>query len=249
MWARRVPVELSEPHCLNEPPLSIKYRPTLHFSPSSLPKMSSAVITPETKDTPSLTVTISKLSSSSPFPSPGSPFFPPPIPSAHEYAPIPLPSSKRRSTESRMMNVGSNKTDHESAASVDPLVDASSVASPTAAGKTSGPETEPQSTLDKREEGTSITGGGITNGLVEAVRRCARAAAWIQTDCERPSDDTDSTQCRSRRYIELRRWHVHLALALNPALELPKPTCSHSHHSASILFPRLADRERQIAIG
>ncbi|KAF8485384.1 hypothetical protein DFH94DRAFT_624645, partial [Russula ochroleuca] len=71
-------------------------------------------------DTPSLTVTISKLSSSSPFPSPGSPFFPPPIPSAHEYAPIPLPSSKRRSTESRMMNVGSNKTDHESAASQSP---------------------------------------------------------------------------------------------------------------------------------
>ncbi|KAI0246774.1 hypothetical protein BJV78DRAFT_1348636 [Lactifluus subvellereus] len=56
--------------------------------------MSSAVITPDTKDTPSLTVTINRLSPSSPFPSPGSPFLPPPIPSAHEYALI-SPASKQ----------------------------------------------------------------------------------------------------------------------------------------------------------
>src|SRR6267154_985950 len=151
--------------------------------------MTSAVITPETKglcpeavhssiatkslshsplssllpDTPLLTVAVNKLSSSSPFPSPGSPFFPPPIPSAHEYAPIP-PLTKRRSTESRMMNVGS-KTDHESATSSDPLVDATSVAAPTSpADKTSGCA----STLDKRgeRENTNITSNGISNGLV-----------------------------------------------------------------------------------
>jgi len=88
-----------------------------------------------------------------------------------------------------MMNVGSNKTDHESP---DPLVDATSVPAPTAAGKTSGAATGPQSTtLDaKREEGTKniITGEGIGNGLVGSF-----AGTLEQPDSSKPTVNGQTT--------------------------------------------------------
>lgn len=135
--------------------------------------MTSAVIGPETKDTtPSLTVTVNRLSiSSSPFPSPGSPFFPPPILSPHEYA-VMSSTTKRRSTDSRM-NAGNNTgSNHESA---HPSAHQNHPATPTvtaaglAAGKPSTTESQdrkPAAGDDKKDKGADLSGRGADQDVI-----------------------------------------------------------------------------------
>ncbi|KAI9455770.1 hypothetical protein BJY52DRAFT_620359 [Lactarius psammicola] len=129
--------------------------------------MTSAVISPDSKDTtPSLTVTVNRLSvSSSPFPSPGSPFFPPPILSPHEYA-VMSSTSKRRSTDSRM-NAGSNG--HESAppsvhqnhpAATTVTAAGVAVGKPSGATTTESQDRKPAAGDDKENKGIDHRGRG-----------------------------------------------------------------------------------------
>ena len=117
--------------------------------------------TPDT--TPSLTVAVNRLSiSSSPFPSPGSPFFPPPILSPHEYA-VMSSTTKRRSTDSRM-NAGNNiGTNHESAPPSAHPAAPTVTAAGLATGKPSTTESQdrkPAAGDDKMDKGTDHLGRG-----------------------------------------------------------------------------------------
>ncbi|KAH9012238.1 hypothetical protein EDB83DRAFT_2446300 [Lactarius deliciosus] len=125
----------------------------------------------DTKDTLTVTVKVS----SSPFPSPGSPFFPPPVLSPHEYA-VMSSTSKRRSTDSRM-NAGNNiaKCHHDSAESAPhqnlpatPTVTATGVAAgkPSSAATTESQDRKSTAGNDKEDKGMDHRRGADMDVIV-----------------------------------------------------------------------------------
>ncbi|KAH9022588.1 hypothetical protein EDB84DRAFT_1580590 [Lactarius hengduanensis] len=138
----------------------------------------------DTKDTTSsLNVTINRLSvSSSPFPSPGSPFFPPPVLSPHEYA-VMSSTSKRRSTDSRM-NAGNNigNGHHDSAPHQNLPATPTVTAAGVAAGKPPSAATESQDRKsaagdDKEDKGTDHCRGADMDVIVNLNGRGHNAAS------------------------------------------------------------------------